>query len=91
MLDEIEKAHPDIFNTLLQILEEGRLTDGQGRVVDFKNTVMIMTTNLGTKDISAGPVGFQNEKDEQSAYDYMQNKVNEELKKNFNNTLHIVN
>ena len=49
LFDEIEKAHPDIFNSLLQILEEGRLTDGQGRVVDFKNTVIIMTTNLGTQ------------------------------------------
>ena len=52
LFDEIEKAHPDIFNSLLQILEDGRLTDGQGRVVDFKNTVIIMTTNLGTRDIS---------------------------------------
>src|SRR6187455_722097 len=58
LFDEIEKAHPDIFNSLLQILEEGRLTDGQGRIVDFKNTVIIMTTNLGTKDITGGPVGF---------------------------------
>ncbi|MEK9578811.1 MAG: ATP-dependent Clp protease ATP-binding subunit, partial [Aquiluna sp.] len=58
LFDEIEKAHPDIFNSLLQVLEEGRLTDGQGRVVDFKNTVIIMTTNLGTKDITGGPVGF---------------------------------
>ena len=63
LFDEIEKAHPDIFNSLLQILEEGRLTDGQGRVVDFKNTVIIMTTNLGTKDIAGGPVGFQVEGD----------------------------
>ena len=63
LFDEIEKAHPDIFNSLLQILEEGRLTDGQGRVVDFKNTVIIMTTNLGTKDITGGPVGFQIEGD----------------------------
>ena len=59
LFDEIEKAHPDIFNSLLQILEDGRLTDAQGRVVDFKNTVIIMTTNLGTKDISKGvSVGF---------------------------------
>src|SRR5512135_263045 len=55
LFDEVEKAHPDIFNSLLQILEEGRLTDSQGRVVDFKNTVIIMTTNLGTKDITNGP------------------------------------
>ena len=54
LFDEVEKAHPDIFNTLLQILEDGRLTDGQGRVVDFKNTVIIMTTNLGTRDIAKG-------------------------------------
>src|SRR6185503_7246220 len=59
LFDEIEKAHPDIFNSLLQILEDGRLTDAQGRMVDFKNTVIIMTTNLGTKDISKGvSVGF---------------------------------
>ena len=59
LFDEIEKAHPDIFNSLLQILEDGRLTDAQGRMVDFKNTVIIMTTNLGTRDISKGvSVGF---------------------------------
>ena len=63
LFDEIEKAHPDIFNSLLQILEEGRLTDGQGRVIDFKNTVIIMTTNLGARDIAGGPVGFQVEGD----------------------------
>ena len=83
LFDEIEKAHPDIFNSLLQILEEGRLTDGQGRVVDFKNTVIIMTTNLGTKDISGGPVGFQIEGDAQTGYERMRGKVYEELKKNF--------
>jgi ATP-dependent Clp protease ATP-binding subunit ClpC len=83
LFDEIEKAHPDIFNSLLQILEEGRLTDGQGRVVDFKNTVIIMTTNLGTKDISGGPVGFQMEGDSRTGYDLMRAKVNEELKKHF--------
>ncbi|MGN6426647.1 MAG: AAA family ATPase, partial [Leifsonia sp.] len=83
LFDEIEKAHPDIFNSLLQILEEGRLTDGQGRVVDFKNTVIIMTTNLGTKDISGGPVGFQIEGDPTTGYDRMRGKVYEELKKNF--------
>ena len=83
LFDEIEKAHPDIFNSLLQILEEGRLTDGQGRVVDFKNTVIIMTTNLGTKDITGGPVGFQVEGDPQTGYDRMRGKVKEELKKHF--------
>ena len=54
LFDEVEKAHPDIFNSLLQVLEDGRLTDSQGRMVDFKNTVIIMTTNLGTRDISKG-------------------------------------
>ncbi|MBK5238442.1 MAG: ATP-dependent Clp protease ATP-binding subunit [Actinomycetales bacterium] len=83
LFDEIEKAHPDIFNSLLQILEEGRLTDGQGRVIDFKNTVIIMTTNLGTKDISGGPVGFQLEGDTANDYDRMRGKVIEELKKHF--------
>ncbi len=59
LFDEVEKAHPDVFNTLLQILEDGRLTDSQGRQVDFKNTVIIMTSNLGTRDISKGPgIGF---------------------------------
>ena len=52
LFDEVEKAHPDVFNTLLQVLEDGRLTDGQGRIVDFKNTVLILTTNLGTRDAS---------------------------------------
>jgi ATP-dependent Clp protease ATP-binding subunit ClpC len=83
LFDEIEKAHPDIFNSLLQILEEGRLTDGQGRVVDFKNTVIIMTTNLGTKDISGTPVGFQIDGEGGTTYDRMRGKVNEELKKHF--------
>jgi ATP-dependent Clp protease ATP-binding subunit ClpC len=83
LFDEIEKAHPDIFNSLLQILEEGRLTDGQGRVVDFKNTVIIMTTNLGSKGIAGGPVGFMLEGDSQVGYDEMKGKVNEELKKHF--------
>ncbi len=83
LFDEIEKAHPDIFNSLLQVLEEGRLTDGQGRVVDFKNTVIIMTTNLGTKDITGGPVGFTIEGNEEASYQSMKAKVVEELKKNF--------
>ncbi|HWL61134.1 MAG TPA: ATP-dependent Clp protease ATP-binding subunit [Microbacteriaceae bacterium] len=83
LFDEIEKAHPDIFNSLLQVLEEGRLTDGQGRVVDFKNTVIIMTTNLGTKDITNGPVGFQAEGNAETDYERMAGKVKEELKKNF--------
>ncbi len=83
LFDEIEKAHPDIFNSLLQVLEEGRLTDGQGRMVDFKNTVIIMTTNLGTKDITGGPVGFTMEGNEEASYQAMRAKVVEELKKNF--------
>ena len=83
LFDEIEKAHPDIFNSLLQILEEGRLTDGQGRVVDFKNTVIIMTTNLGTRDIAGGPVGFVAEGDMATGYDRMRAKVVEELKRHF--------
>ncbi|MCS3427515.1 ATP-dependent Clp protease ATP-binding subunit [Leucobacter aridicollis] len=83
LFDEIEKAHPDIFNSLLQVLEEGRLTDGQGRVVDFKNTVIIMTTNLGSTAIAGGPVGFQLEGDSQVGYETMKGKVNEELKKHF--------
>ncbi|MEY2676305.1 MAG: hypothetical protein RL510_325 [Actinomycetota bacterium] len=83
LFDEIEKAHPDIFNSLLQILEEGRLTDGQGRVVDFKNTVIIMTTNLGTRDISKGAMGFSLEDNAENDYERMRGKVNEELKKHF--------
>ena len=83
LFDEIEKAHPDIFNSLLQILEEGRLTDGQGRVIDFKNTVIIMTTNLGSTAIAGGPVGFQIEGDASIGYETMKGKVNEELKKQF--------
>src|SRR5690606_34022952 len=83
LFDEIEMAHPDIFNSLLQILEEGRLTDGQGRVIDFKNTVIIMTTNLGSSAIAGGPVGFQVEGDEQTSYERMKGKVDEELKRHF--------
>ena len=83
LFDEIEKAHPDIFNSLLQVLEEGRLTDGQGRVIDFKNTVIIMTTNLGTKDITGGPVGFTLEGNAEQSYKAMRAKVVEELKKHF--------
>src|ERR1043166_3985026 len=84
LFDEIEKAHPDIFNSLLQILEDGRLTDSQGRVVDFKNTVIIMTTNLGTRDISKSvATGFQSGTDTQTGYNRMKSKVNEELKQHF--------
>ena len=81
LLDEVEKAHPDVFNTLLQILEDGRLTDAQGRTVDFKNTVIIMTSNLGTKDLSKN-IGFSN-LDDGGSYEKMKSKVNEELKRYF--------
>jgi ATP-dependent Clp protease ATP-binding subunit ClpC len=84
LFDEIEKAHGDIFNSLLQILEDGRLTDAQGRVVDFKNTVIIMTTNLGTRDISKGvSVGFGAASESRGSYDRMKTKVGEELKQHF--------
>ncbi|WP_028473963.1 ATP-dependent Clp protease ATP-binding subunit [Nocardioides alkalitolerans] len=84
LFDEVEKAHPDIFNSLLQILEEGRLTDSQGRIVDFKNTVIIMTTNLGTRDIAKGVnLGFAQSGDAAGSYDRMKNKVSEELKQHF--------
>jgi ATP-dependent Clp protease ATP-binding subunit ClpC len=84
LFDEVEKAHPDIFNSLLQILEEGRLTDSQGRVVDFKNTVIIMTTNLGTRDIAKGVnLGFQQGGDAAGSYDRMKAKVSDELKQHF--------
>ena len=74
----------DSFNSLLQILEDGRLTDSQGRVVDFKNTVIIMTTNLGTRDIAKGvSLGFSAGSDTQSDYDRMKNKVTDELKQHF--------
>ena len=83
LFDEIEKAHPDIYNTLLQVLEDGRLTDGQGRTVDFKNTVIVFTSNLGTQDISkAVGMGFSQGGDE-SNYERMKSKVNDELKRHF--------
>ncbi len=84
LFDEIEKAHPDIFNSLLQILDEGRLTDAQGRVVDFKNTVIVMTTNLGTRDISKSVnLGFSQSSDEVGSYEKMKAKVSDELKQHF--------
>ncbi|CAB4568457.1 unannotated protein [freshwater metagenome] len=84
LFDEVEKAHPDIFNSLLQILEDGKLTDSQGRMVDFKNTVIIMTTNLGSRDISKGVgLGFSMGDDLEGSYDRMKLKVNEELKQHF--------
>jgi ATP-dependent Clp protease ATP-binding subunit ClpC len=84
LFDEIEKAHQEVYNTLLQVLEDGRLTDGQGRTVDFKNTVIIFTTNLGTSDISkAVGLGFSRGNDESSNSERMKNKVNDEVKKHF--------
>src|SRR6201989_378121 len=84
LFDEVEKAHQDVFNSLLQILEDGRLTDAQGRTVDFKNTVIIMTTNLGTRDISKGvSVGFARSGDVRGSYDRMKAKVQDELKQHF--------
>jgi ATP-dependent Clp protease ATP-binding subunit ClpC len=83
LFDEIEKAHPDVFNTLLQILEDGRLTDAQGHTVDFKNTVIIMTSNLGTRDIQKGAgIGFARS-DEGVTYDKMKERVMDELKRSF--------
>ena len=82
LFDEIEKAHPDVFNALLQILEDGRLTDAQGRTVDFKNTVLIMTSNLGTADLRKATVGFSNS-NEAVTYERMKAKVQEALKEHF--------
>jgi ATP-dependent Clp protease ATP-binding subunit ClpC len=84
LFDEVEKAHPDVFNTLLQVLEDGRLTDGQGRIVDFKNTVIILTTNLGTRDIAkAVSLGFQRSGDDQGDYERMKQRVQDEMKQHF--------
>jgi ATP-dependent Clp protease ATP-binding subunit ClpC len=84
LFDEIEKAHPDVFNTLLQLLEDGHLTDAQGHKVDFKNTIIIMTSNLGTRDIQKGPgIGFAASANEQITYEKMKDRVTDELKKSF--------
>ena len=82
LFDEVEKAHPDVFNTLLQILEEGRLTDSQGRSVDFRNTVLIMTSNLGTADLRKANLGFT-KADEAVSYERMKEKVQDALKMHF--------
>ena len=82
LLDEIEKAHPDVFNTLLQILEDGRLTDSQGRTVDFKNTIVIMTSNLGTADLRKQAVGFAKTA-VNATYERMKEKAHEALKEHF--------
>jgi ATP-dependent Clp protease ATP-binding subunit ClpC len=84
LFDEIEKAHPDVFNVLLQILEEGRLTDAQGRKVDFKNSIVIMTSNLGARDIVKGQsLGFTAESSEGLSYSALKERVTGELKKMF--------
>ena len=76
LLDEIEKAHPDVFNMLLQIMEEGRLTDSFGRNVDFRNTIVIMTTNAGAEAIkNESPFGFQKPDDDASTYESMKTRV----------------
>ncbi|ASS89784.1 ATP-dependent Clp protease ATP-binding subunit [Bacillaceae bacterium ZC4] len=83
LLDEIEKAHPDVFNILLQVLEDGRLTDSKGRTVDFRNTILIMTSNVGASELKRNKyVGF-NVQDENENYKDMKNKVMDELKKAF--------
>ncbi|MBC7319700.1 ATP-dependent Clp protease ATP-binding subunit [bacterium] len=84
LFDEIEKAHPDVFNILLQILDEGRLTDAQGRTVDFKNTVIIMTSNIGSQWIStSSKIGFKQESNEKEEYQIMKERVLEEVKHTF--------
>ncbi|MBV8355590.1 MAG: AAA family ATPase, partial [Candidatus Eremiobacteraeota bacterium] len=88
LLDEIEKAHPDVFNLLLQVFEDGRLTDSQGRVVDFKNSVIIMTSNVGAIGMQTSTdIGFRPQKDsgqtDQQSYERMKNKVLEEVKHTF--------
>jgi ATP-dependent Clp protease ATP-binding subunit ClpC len=83
LFDEIEKAHPDVFNTLLQILEDGHLTDAQGHTVDFKNTVIIMTSNLGTRDIQKGTTLGFSVAAEEGTYEKMKDKVMDELKRSF--------
>ena len=87
LFDEIEKAHPDVFNLLLQLLEDGRLTDSKGRTVDFKNTLVIMTSNIGSKVIEKGGGGlgfeFSGESAEESQYTRIRSLVNEELKQYF--------
>ncbi len=84
LLDEIEKAHPDVFNILLQVLEDGRLTDSKGRTVDFRNTVIIMTSNVGVSTIRReATMGFRTGNENEIDYERMKSKVNEELKRTF--------
>jgi len=85
LFDEVEKAHPDVFNILLQVLEDGQLTDSFGRTVDFKNTVLIMTSNVGARDIAQGRgIGFQKDDSSQDVYTQMKGKVTEALRNVFN-------
>lgn len=87
LLDEIEKAHPEVFNILLQVMEDGRLTDSQGRIVDFKNTIIIMTSNIGAQSIQGGPsIGFVAEEspaESERAYESMKHRITEEMKRTF--------
>ena len=82
LFDEVEKAHPEVFNALLQVLEDGRLTDAQGRTVDFKNTVIIMTSNLGSAELRKAPVGFA-KTDDAASFDKMSAQLNQALKQHF--------
>ncbi len=84
LLDEIEKAHPDVFNIFLQVLEDGRLTDGQGRVVDFRNTIIIMTSNLGAQDLMKGPaIGFSVDTESEMDFEAAKKSIMEAVRKTF--------
>ncbi len=83
LFDEIEKAHPDVFNTLLQVLDDGRLTDGQGRTVDFRNTVIIMTSNLGTEGVSEEALGFQGARNDSDKNQRLRSSIGSSLKRAF--------
>jgi ATP-dependent Clp protease ATP-binding subunit ClpC len=84
LLDEIEKAHPDVFNILLQVFDDGRLTDGLGRRVDFKNAIIIMTSNIGARDIKKGTSYGFSATSEEASYESMKEKIMENVKKIFN-------
>nr|WP_240739446.1 AAA family ATPase [Marinitoga lauensis] len=88
LIDEIEKAHPDVFNILLQVLDDGRLTDGKGNTVDFRNTIIIMTSNIGSENIlnkleNRGKLGFISDEEKKSQERDLEKVVREELKKYF--------
>src|SRR5205814_935831 len=84
LLDEIEKAHPDVWNSLLQIMEEGRLTDNVGRIIDFKNTILIMTTNIGAEQIIGRPTfGIPTKRDADATYEKMKETLKSEMERNF--------